>query len=164
MIGVPEYPWLDNRKRSDCKAGPHAQIRANRRESRRNVQEGGQCRDDWPCFSPDGSLIVFGSTRDGNYEIYTMQSDGMGVRRLTNSPTMDMRPKFSPDGQRLCFTSNRDENYGIYVMSFDGSDLQQITNHPERNDYATWHPNGKQLLMVSERSGNHDLYFVELPR
>ena len=93
-----------------------------------------------------------------------MRSDGTGVRRLTNSPTMDMRPRFSPDGQRISFTSNRDNNYEIYVMNSDGSHLQQITDHPERDDYATWHPNGKQLLMVSERSGNHDLYFVELPR
>ena len=119
--------------------------------------------NNWPHFSPDGRHIVFGSTRDGNYEIYVMRADGSHVRRLTNSPTMDMRPRFSPDGKRICFTSNRDGNYEIYVMNADGSQETRITHNPERDDYTTWHPDGKRLAMVSERRGKHDLYLVPVP-
>ena len=39
-------------------------------------------------WSPDGSKIVFGSNRDGNYEIYeiyVMDADGSNQTRLTNN-------------------------------------------------------------------------------
>jgi tricorn protease-like protein len=119
--------------------------------------------NNWPSYSPDGRRIVFGSTRDENYEIYVMNADGSDVRRLTISPTMDVRPEFSPDGKRICFTSNRNGNYEIYVMNADGSNQTRVTTSDERDDYATWHPSGKYLAVVSERNGKHDLYLHDLP-
>lgn len=37
-------------------------------------------------FSPDGKQIVFCSNRDGNLELYIMDSDGKNVRQLTKAP------------------------------------------------------------------------------
>jgi TolB protein len=42
-------------------------------------------------WSPDGSKIAFTSSRDGNAELYIMNADGSGVRRLTNNPAADVR-------------------------------------------------------------------------
>jgi TolB protein len=118
--------------------------------------------DDWATFSPDGSQIAFASSRDGDFEIYVMQADGSGPRRLTDSPGLDIRPAWSPDGRQLAFTSMRDGNYEIYIMNADGSAVRRITNHPERDDYAQWHPDGKQLLTISERDGAFDLYLLDI--
>ena len=60
----------------------------------------------FPSWSPDGR-IAFASNRDGNFEIYVMNSDGENLRRLTNHPDWDMHPSWSPDG-RIAFRSNRD--------------------------------------------------------
>jgi len=49
---------------------------------------------EYPCWSPDGSRIVFQTFRDGNFEIYLMNADGTGVRRLTNDPAFDGRPSW----------------------------------------------------------------------
>ena len=46
-------------------------------------------RSENPCWSPDGSKIVFQSERDGNFEIYSMNPDGSGQTRLTNSTGWD---------------------------------------------------------------------------
>ncbi len=120
--------------------------------------------DDWAAFSPDGQQIAFGSSRDGDFEIYAMQADGTQVRRLTNSPGADIRPAWSPDGRQIAFTSARDGNYEIYVVPADGSAApRRATNHEERDDFARWHPDGRQLLTVSERRGQFDLYLMELP-
>jgi Tol biopolymer transport system component len=116
-----------------------------------------------PRFSPDGKRIAFASTRDGNFELYTMASNGAHVQRLTEHPSLDLRPRFSHDGRRIAFTSLRDGNYEIYVANSDGSNVVRVTNNDERDDYATWHPNGKQLLVVSERRGRHDLYLIDAP-
>jgi len=42
-----------------------------------------------PSISADGMVIVFTSDRDGNYEIYRMNSDGSGLMRLTENEVVD---------------------------------------------------------------------------
>ena len=39
-----------------------------------------------PAWSPDGGRIAFESTLDGKRAIWVMQSDGLGLRRLTDGP------------------------------------------------------------------------------
>ena len=48
--------------------------------------------DAYPSFSPDGRWIAFDSDRDGNNEIYVMDADGGGVRRITFAPGSDLAP------------------------------------------------------------------------
>ena len=42
-----------------------------------------------PIWSPDGSKIVFTSSRDGQGDLYIMNADGSQVQRLTNSPELE---------------------------------------------------------------------------
>ncbi len=114
--------------------------------------------NNWPCVTPDGD-IVFGSSRDGNFEIYRASPDGSNTERLTYQPLQDIRPRVSSDGEQIAFTSNRDGNYEIYVMELDGSDARRVTEHTERDDYAAWHPDGR-LAYVSERNGRFDIYLI----
>ena len=93
-----------------------------------------------------------------------MDANGSDTRRLTDSPTQDIRPRYSPDGRRIAFTSHRDGNAEIYVMNADGSGLRRITENDERDDYADWHPDGKRLVIVGERQGRFDLHLVQVPR
>ena len=50
-------------------------------------------------WSPDGTKIAFASDRDGNSEIYAMNADGTGVRRVTEDPSEDLEPAWSPSGE-----------------------------------------------------------------
>jgi hypothetical protein len=53
-----------------------------------------------PDFSPDGSWIVFTSTRDGKPEIYRMTASGGNQENITNSPaSQDMQPAWQPLGR-----------------------------------------------------------------
>ena len=45
----------------------------------------------------------FTSTRDGDMEIYSMNADGSGVKRLTQRPGPDGGPFFSFDGKQIVF-------------------------------------------------------------
>jgi hypothetical protein len=80
-------------------------------------------------YSPDGSKIVFQSFRDGQSEIYVMNSDGTAQTRLTNNPALDTAPAWSPDGTKILFTSTRDNpmSPSLYVMNADGSSPTLVT-------------------------------------
>ena len=75
------------------------------------------------------------SQRDGNSEIYVMNRNGSGVRRLTNNAAIDSTPTWSPTGTQIAFTSDRSGSPQIWVMDTDGlnvraSDLRRILGRP----------------------------------
>jgi hypothetical protein len=49
--------------------------------------------------------IAFQPGRDGNTEIYVMNTDGSNQTRLTYSDIDDADPAFSADGSKIVFTS-----------------------------------------------------------
>jgi Tol biopolymer transport system component len=83
-----------------------------------------------PAWSPDGRKLAFVSRRDGNSEIYVMNSDGSAQENLTRQPANDSHPSWSPDGRKIAFVSRRDGNSEIYVMNADGSGLRNVTRTP----------------------------------
>ena len=124
---------------------------------RRLSPQGKLYSDYWPQYSPDGRHIVFCSNRDGDFELYLMNADGTGQRRIHESPGIDMHPAFSPDGKQIAFTSNRDLNHEIYVFTLATGEARRITFNPERDDFACWFPDGTELVIVSEHNGEFDL-------
>lgn len=88
--------------------------------------------------------IVFVSARDGNNEIYTSNTDGSNITRLTNNPGDDGQPVWSPDGTRIAFTSDRDGSSEIYIMNADGSNVVRRTFSGACQD-PTWSPDGTTI-------------------
>ena len=114
-----------------------------------------------PSWSPDGTKIVFTSSRDGNAELYIMNRDGSGVRRLTNNPAIDTTPSWSPTGAQIAFTSDRSGGPAVYVMGADGLNLHKISADPYC-DRATWAPNPfNELAFVCKTGSGFDVKAYE---
>ena len=105
----------------------------------------------WLATSPLYGKIAFYSNRDGNYEIYTMDSDGSNQTRLTFNEASDTWPAWSPNGQQIVFDSERDGNREIYVMDADGSNQRNLTRHPGVDSGGDWSPDGNQIAFYSDR-------------
>ena len=105
-----------------------------------------------PAWSPDGTKLAFWSNRDGNPEIYVVNRDGTGMRRLTNHPENDSTPTWSPTGNQIAFTSNRSGSPQIWVMNADGSQPQQIT-HESWCDRPTWSVAPFNEIAYASRTG-----------
>src|SRR5207253_4911001 len=82
----------------------------------------------FPSWSPDGAAIAFISDRDGYEQLYAMNADGSGQRRLLTSHHSDRYPVFAPDGSQIAFrSSNTGGQQAIFLMNADGTNVHQIT-------------------------------------
>ena len=104
--------------------------------------------------------IAFESDRDGNFEIYVMESDGSNQTRLTFNAADDYAAAWSPDGAHIAFTSRRDGGFDIYVMNADGSNQVRLTTTGQ-DSWPSWSPDGSKILFQSTRDGNAELYVMD---
>jgi Tol biopolymer transport system component len=137
-------------------------------------------------ISPDGSRIVFTSTREGDLDIYTMNADGSDVRRLTNEPGYDGGAFFSWDGTKIVYRASRPQTpaeladyrrllaqnlvrpsrLDIYIMNADGSDKRRLTDNGAANFAPFMHPDGRRVIFSSNMNDpqgrNFDLYLINV--
>lgn len=115
-----------------------------------------------PACSRDGTRIALTSNRDGNSELYIMNSDGTDVRRITNHPAIDTSPTWSPTGNQIAFVSDRTGAPQIYVIGVDGTGLRRLT-YESYCDRPTWSPEPYNEIAYSSRTGRgHDIKILAL--
>jgi TolB protein len=113
-----------------------------------------------------GLRAVFQTPRDGNSEVYRINTDGTDLVNLTQALSGESYPLWSPDGQSVLFLSTRDGNEEIYIMNADGTGQTNLTNHPAADgipgDYAcaSWSPTGGQIAFLSNRTGNQQIFVM----
>ena len=95
------------------------------------------------------------------YDIYTANTDGSELRRLTSYGVYTAEGTLSPDGRTIVFTSLKDGDLDIYTMNVDGSNVRRLTNAPGYDGgpffsdgkqivYRAWHPTDTALANYRE--------------
>jgi Tol biopolymer transport system component len=120
--------------------------------------------------SAEGGTIVLYSERDGNPEIYTMNTDGSEQTRLTFNSFEDSSPVWSPDGSQIAFISDRDDPqpgkyfpnclYQLYVINADGSGEHKLLETEFATLHPDWHPDGTMLSFDAESNFQGNIYRV----
>ncbi len=91
--------------------------------------------------------IVFASDRaEGQRELYVVNRDGSGERRLTFNAVVERAPVWSPTGERIAFAGLADGNWDIYTVDANGGDLTRATTDVARDDYPQWTPDGRLVF------------------
>jgi Tol biopolymer transport system component len=94
-----------------------------------------------PSYAPDGSEIAFASARTGALDLYVMDADGSGTRRLTTTTGNQSEPTWSPDGSELAYQSDENGDH-VFVMRSDGSGAHKLTDDLAPEIEPAWSPDG----------------------
>src|SRR5262247_2041568 len=117
-------------------------------------------------FTPDGKRIIYASTHLGGpdcpppadrsegyvwpiyrtFDIFSVNTDGTDLKRLTNTDGYDAEGTVSPDGKKIVFTSARDGDLDIYDMNIDGTQVRRLTNELGY-DGGPWHSQDGQWIV-----------------
>lgn len=95
-----------------------------------------------PSWSPDGKKIIFISNRSGSAEVWIMDKNGKGQRKLTDTgATRASNPIWSSDGQRILFSTNYKQKYyslnptELWVYEPSTYSLRMVTNDAFNADW-----------------------------
>ena len=125
-----------------------------------------------PQWSPDGTSLLFRSSRSGHWELYRGDANGDAAKLLTLHPGNDALSKheyggegparWSPDGQRIVWMRKfPDAGYDVWTMDADGSDAANLTGAHAGNDaYPTFSPDGQWIAFDSNRDKSNEIYVM----
>jgi Tol biopolymer transport system component len=124
--------------------------------------------------------------RDGDLDIYSMDSSGKNVRRLTNELGYDGGPFFSRDGKQIVYRSYHPKSpkeierykqklaenlieptvFEIWVMNADGTNKRQVTHSNTASFAPYFFPDGKRIIFASNmndpKGRDFDLYAINV--
>src|SRR3989454_1018561 len=126
-----------------------------------------------PSWSPDGRQLVFTGYDGGWSDLFIVNRDGSGLRRLTSDRYADLHPAWSPDGKTIAFTTDRGPGTDFTTLRFGNmrvalyhlnSGSIELLNHMDRgkNINPVWAPDGKSLAFVSDRTGISNIFMYDL--
>ena len=122
-----------------------------------------------PAWSPDGTRIAFAAKPwNGGplpeLELYVINVDGSGLKRLTYRDGDDTNPTWSPDGSKLAFESHLPGNRRYYhtpdiyaVVDFNPTD-QPLSDNAYSDLVPVWSPDGTRIAYVSDNDGDDEIY------
>ena len=146
----------------------------------RQLTQGGENAEAY--FSADGKRLIFQSTRPGAPcdQIYTINVDGTGERRVSNGEGRTTCSYFYPGQKEILYASTHEtskecppkpsfakgyvwpiyDSYEIYRANADGSGARKITNAPGYDAEATIAPDGL-IVFTSVRDGDMEIYSMK---
>ena len=100
-----------------------------------------------PVWSPDNSKIVYVSAENTSPDIFVINTDGSGNKKLTDSPLRDELPAWTDDSRHIIYAgvkfwySGNTPTYGAWVISImtaDGQLKKELTDNKDGDLYPVF--------------------------
>lgn len=115
-----------------------------------------------PAWSPEGSLLLFASFRDGGGpRIFLVPASGGKTYLVSGRPGNNTTPAYAPDGQSIAATLSVDGNPEIYRMDARGRNPVRLTTNRSIDTSPSWSPTGQEIAFTSDRSGAPQVYLMD---
>jgi Tol biopolymer transport system component len=125
--------------------------------------------NDNPIWTPDGSHVVYSSTKDGKHGIYSVPADGSGQPEIVIAAESRPLPSsFTPDGKTLLYTQAGPNQRSRVLVLPPAAAGAAREPHPLRDAsgadlQARVSPDGKWVAFVSTETGKPELYVLPFP-
>ena len=110
--------------------------------------------DYWPCFSPDGTKVLFSRRVNGNrtWKLWIVGADGTEPHLLAGDalPISATRANWSFHGNLIALTGISDSGKtSVWIIKPDGTPVEpQPAGLPEGLFYPSWYPSGDALAAM----------------
>jgi Tol biopolymer transport system component len=157
-----------------AKKGPRdelviADVERNRRVRSISLKLSGASTPSW---SPDGEKLVFTGYDGGLSDLFVVNADGTGLRRLTEDKYADLHPVWSPDGRTIAFATDRGPetdfrvlrigNWRIALYQLENGAVEVLPQMDQgKNVSPQWAPDGRSIAFVSDRNGVSNIFLYD---
>ena len=105
--------------------------------------------------------IAFVSDRDGSKEVYVVDYDGHGLRRLTSTGSINLSPGWSPDGSTLAFLSYRRGDPDLYLLTVATGQIRLLAGGSGVQSSPAFSPDGRRIAFSQTRNRRSEIYLVD---
>jgi TolB protein len=111
--------------------------------------------DGLPAWSPDGSRIVFNSSRDPA-GLWVMSADGSSPHAIvTGLDTHGYGARWSPDGLQFAFTARVGNALFVYISDTAGANVRRLTSNGGSDLTPAWSPDGSHIVYAVTPSSEY---------
>ena len=115
-----------------------------------------------PSWSPEGSLLLFTSYKNGKGpQVFVIPAKGGKSFLVSGRKGNNTSASYSPDGRDIACTLSFDGNPEIYVLDARGGTPRRLTNNHAIDTSPVWSPTGREIAFTSDRSGSPQVYVMD---
>jgi TolB protein len=102
-----------------------------------------------PEWSPDGSLLAFSTSWEGDDAIMVLNLASGQVTPITTMPGTEWAASWSPDGTMLAYHGFGSGNSDIYIYDLATATATPITDNDVADYTPAWSPDGREIVYFS---------------
>ena len=111
-------------------------------------------------------IVYVSEDKTGRRDLFVMDYDGFGPKRVTSDPKLSLMPNWSPDRRSVVYTTYRHNNQEIVWLELGKGNRRILVSPETLNMTPAVSPNGRLLAYASAKDsgekGNSDIFMMNL--